>query len=272
MAAQRKQRPGAWIGLFVALGLILAIGAIVVFGRGGGDMAARERPVIGLVTSLPLVWGEGDPKAILAGQSEPAAIYRKLEERYVVRPMDQLTRIGDVHPDIILLAQPAALTPADLVALDNWIRRGGKVMILADPALQWESSLPLGDRRRPLFTSMLSPLFDHWGVELVLPMDDPRAQTQYSIDGFSVLTAVPGEFRLLDGKGDVRTRCTLAARGLTIDCRIADGRVIAVADADWLDARLWEEQGLADRLFGGPSDNVDFLFDRLAALTAPPAN
>jgi len=271
MGTQSKQRPGAWFGLLVALCLILAVGALAVFGQDDSD-EALDKPVIGLLTSLPLVWGEGDPKSVLEGQSEPAPVYRRLEERYVVRPMDQLTRIDDVRPDIILLAQPAALAPADLVALDNWIRRGGKALILADPALQWESSLPLGDRRRPLFTSMLSPLFAHWGVELVLPMDDPRAQTEYNIDGFSLLTAVPGEFRLLGGKSDAQTHCVLAARGLLVDCRIAQGRVIAIADADWLDARFWEEQGVVDRLFGGPSDNLAFLFDRLATLTAISAN
>ena len=50
---------------------------------------------------------------------------------------------------LLLAAQPQALTAERLVALDDWVRAGGRLVLLADPSLRWESSRPLGDRFRP---------------------------------------------------------------------------------------------------------------------------
>ena len=77
--------------------------------------------------------------------------------------LDSFDALNVRSTPLLLLAQPRALAPAEMVKLDSWVRDGGKLLILADPALQWGSLYPLGDKRRPLFTSLLSPLFSHWG-------------------------------------------------------------------------------------------------------------
>ena len=45
----------------------------------------------------------------------------------------------------MLLAHPMAQTADALVDLDRWVRGGGRVLLLADPRLEWPSERPLGD-------------------------------------------------------------------------------------------------------------------------------
>ena len=47
------------------------------------------------------------------------------------------------------MAHPLAQPAEDLVALDDWVRGGGRVLLLADPMLEWPSKRPLGDPLRP---------------------------------------------------------------------------------------------------------------------------
>ena len=60
------------------------------------------------------------------------------------------------------MAHPLAQTAENLVALDQWVRGGGRVLLLADPMLEWPSERPLGDPLRPppmfMDTGLLAPL------------------------------------------------------------------------------------------------------------------
>ena len=70
------------------------------------------------------------------------------------------------------MAQPRAQPAEDLVALDNWVRGGGRVLLLADPMLEWPSERPLGDPFRPPPTFADTGLLAHWGLKLDAP-DEP---------------------------------------------------------------------------------------------------
>jgi hypothetical protein len=152
------------------------------------------------------------------------------------------------------LAQPRAFSPAELVQLDSWVRKGGRLLILADPALQWGSLYPLGDKRRPLFTSMLSPLFAHWGLELVLPIADAEPMAIRKIGKLSIRTQAPGEWLKINRGGSAR--CALAEGGLLADCKIGKGRALLVADADLLDTAYWEGRGMRVLTGGDEFDNL----------------
>ena len=62
------------------------------------------------------------------------------------------------------MAQPLAQPAEDLVALDDWVRGGGRVLLLADPMLEWPSKRPLGDPLRPPPMFMDTGLLAHWGL------------------------------------------------------------------------------------------------------------
>ena len=145
------------------------------------------------------------------------------------------------------MAQPLAQPAEDLVALDEWVRGGGRVLLLADPMLEWPSKRPLGDPLRPPPMFMDTGLLAHWGLRLDAP--DERGPQLRKLAGYDVLTVSPGEL------------CPAAARsartGLVADCRIGRGRATVVADADLLDA---------DDLGSGASHNLDGVLDELAQL------
>ena len=116
------------------------------------------------MTSLPLVWGETpSPESILSGEARAAPIYRYWRDQYEIAAVDSLENLPQDDPDVVILAQPRAMDPADLATLDAWVRTGGDAIILTDPDLVWPSDLPFGDPRRPLASGMLSPLPGEWG-------------------------------------------------------------------------------------------------------------
>jgi ABC-type uncharacterized transport system len=226
------------VGVLLVLGLVFLLSAL----RYIRPEAQAAQPVLGLMTTLPLQWSEGGIEADLAAEAKPHPVYVRLQERYDVRPLDNFDDLDQRPLSLMLLAQPRALAPVELVKLDNWVRGGGKLLILADPALQWGSLYPLGDKRRPLFTSLLSPLFSHWGLELVLPMADQQAIAMREVDGLNIRTQTPGEW--LPKARKASAQCGIAVHKLLADCRVGKGRALLLADADLLDTVYWEGQGV----------------------------
>jgi ABC-type uncharacterized transport system len=226
------------VGMLLVLGLVLLLTAL----RYIRPEAEAAKPALGLMTTLPLQWSEGGIEADLAADAKPHPAYARLQERYNVSPIDNFDDLNERRFSLILLAQPRALAPAELVKLDSWVRGGGKLLILADPALQWGSLYPLGDKRRPLFTTLLSPLFSHWGLELVLPMLDQQEIALRNIDGLNIRTQTPGEW--IPKAGKASAKCKVAEHKLLADCRVGKGRALLLADADLLDSVYWEGQGV----------------------------
>ena len=224
----------------------------------------RPKPVLLMMTTLPLQWSEGGIEAELAEDAAPHPAFAHLRRQYDVQPIDDLRTLPANPRQMLLLAQPRALQPSELVRLDDWVRAGGQLLILADPALQWGSLYPLGDKRRPLFTTMLSPLFTHWGLELVLPMTDEKPMAVRKIGPFHIRTQTPGEW--LPKKAASTTSCDIFAQGLAADCRLGKGRALLVADADMLDTRYWEGRGMRMVTGGDEFANMDWIESLLAAL------
>lgn len=216
------------------LGVMLLSGVLVVLwlsGRGDRLMPAADRPPLAVVTSLPLFWAEG-----ASGLAEPgdAPIVAVLRTRFDVRPLDAPDVASLSAFRALLLAQPRALSSTALVAIDDWVRAGGRAVILADPLLRWPSPLPLGDRRRPPAISLLDPLLAHWGVALERPTGAAVAEERRFL----------ADARLITLWGSARFRsstpmCRQRRDAPVAQCKIGRGKVILVADADLLDDRLW---------------------------------
>jgi hypothetical protein len=177
-----------------------------------------ERPVLLLLTSLPLLFGE----AFSLHGGSPAL--SALETRYRVVPISVTDQGELAKGGLLLMAHPFAQPAEDLVALDAWVRSGGRVLLLADPMLEWPSKRPLGDPLRPPPMFMDTGLLAHWGLRLDAP--DERGPKMEKLAGYEVLTDSPG---LLTG------RCRIDSDGLAADCRLGKGRAIVIADADLLD-------------------------------------
>lgn len=250
-AADSALRKRLSVGLLLAVALLLLLTAISYF-RPDPPQAKTK---LGLMTTLPLQWPEGGVAAALDESSEASPAYQRLAKSYEIVPIDSLSALSQNHVRLLLMAQPRALAPAELVRLDAWIRQGGHALILADPALQWESIYPLADKRRPLFTSLLSPLFAHWGLEMFIPANDANPSVIRKLGEQSVRTVSPGEWQMRKSKS---ANCMLMSDAMLVDCAIGRGRAILVADADLLDARFWAGSGV--RAVSGSDDFDNMLW------------
>ncbi|MCR2834906.1 GldG family protein [Parerythrobacter lacustris] len=220
---------------------------------------AEDKPSLGLVTSLPVYWPEeGSIEDMLSGDSPPHWVRTELEVGYRLVPLDVLSdEMGNGTPspaleklDLLLLAQPHALPPADLVALDSWLREGGRALILSDPMLTEHSHFALGDRRRPQDIAMLDPLLARWGLSLQF---DPDQQTGVR----TVMLAAPVEARivvelpgkLIDAKNPEKAaNCAIGNDGLVALCQIGKGQALILADAALLQVERAEESGHSEGL------------------------
>lgn len=173
---------------------------------------------------------------IANGETQPAQFFQLVSEIGDISMIDDLAALKKSPAALLILVQPRMLSPQELVALDDWVRAGGRTIIFADPALQWPSEFPLGDNRRPLFTSFLSPLFKHWGLELVMPMEtDEEQATDVAVGGQSLSVVSHGNWVQKAGKG----ACRIDPSMLVANCKVGKGRAILIADADMLeDAQL----------------------------------
>ena len=180
---------------------------------------SAARPPLLFLTSLPLLFSD---QFSLEGGS-PAV--KRLESRYRLVPISVTEPKELANGGLLLMAHPLAQPAEDLVALDEWVRNGGRVLLLADPALEWPSKRPLGDPLRPAPMFMDTGLLAHWGLRLDGP--DKRGPALRELGGFEVMTVSPGA---LSGT------CSISADRLVARCNIGRGKAIVVADADFLNA------------------------------------
>ncbi|WP_088184751.1 Gldg family protein [Sphingobium sp. Z007] len=201
------------------VGVIFLILAALLLWRGPAQPLhpVPDRPTLAVITALPLFWSE-------SGRQD-APVVTVLRTRFTVVPMDDPVQLKPSGAKRLLLAQPRAMTPTQLVAIDAWVRDGGTALVMADPLLRWPSDLPLGDRRRAPSTSLLGPLLDHWGFHPCAIMSE---EIRYFPPDGTLIT-------LTGARG-----CPTAERdGIVQRKQIGHGAALLVGDADPIDDRLW---------------------------------
>jgi len=194
-------------------------------------VAPRPDAELGLFTTLPIYWGEApDIAAMLDAEGKQHWARQQLEERYDLVPLDVLSESDLAGLERIVLPQPRPLSPQENVALDEWVREGGNALVFADPMLMQHSIYPIGDKRRPQDVVLLSPILARWG--LALQFDEAQAAGERLIESgnLSIPVAMAGELVAMGGGSG--STCEIGEQGLIAECRIGDGRVVVVADAD----------------------------------------
>lgn len=250
--------------LWLAGLLLLLVAAVPAFYWYSSDRTAGTRPsALVLMSSIDLQWGEADLGALARGEGNPDPLFSRLADAHTIIAVDNVAQLQASRARVAMLVQPRAFTPEELVRLDKWVRAGGRLLFFADPALQWPSDLPIGDPARPLFTSMHSPLFAHWGLELVLPMEPGAvsAETEVRMGRYAVRTLSAGQWQSLKNADG---QCRIADQALLAECRPGKGQVLLVADADLLHASLWHSS-IPGTDSSANIDWVEQLLDRLAS-------
>jgi ABC-type uncharacterized transport system involved in gliding motility auxiliary subunit len=152
------------------------------------DLSNPKRPVVGVMSSLPL---DGDPRAMMMGQSaggQPYASAVLLRQTNTVRNVPTDAQVIDPDIQVLLVAEAQNLSPATLYAIDQFVMRGGKLMAMVDPWSEAMAATPSQTGMPPTDThSDLKRLFDAWGIQF-----DPN----------QVVGDLTGAWRVRAGNGD----------------------------------------------------------------------
>jgi len=124
---------------------------------------------VGLLSSIPLEIGVGGPMAAMQGQAQPLYLYELLRDNFDLINLEAETT--DIQEDIrlLVLVHPNDLPDQTLYAIDQFVLRGGRVLVFVDPLseLAQQMASPAmggGAGGGPSTSSSLDKLFEAWGV------------------------------------------------------------------------------------------------------------
>jgi ABC-type uncharacterized transport system involved in gliding motility auxiliary subunit len=130
------------------------------------ELGTPKKPVIGLLSTIGLQ-GQFNPQTGQMG--EPWPIYTQLQQLFTVRTLTPDMDHIDKDVDVLMLIHPKQLAPKVLYAIDQFVMRGGRVLLLVDPNAG--ADLSGQDPSNPLAGAManhssdLQPLLTSWGVD-----------------------------------------------------------------------------------------------------------
>ena len=137
-------------------------------------VAWPERPVVGVMTSLPdVLGGQMNPMMMQMGQRPPQgwAAFSELAKDYDVRTVEPDAEKIDDDIKTLVVVHPKNLSDKVLYAIDQFVLRGGKLVACVDPSSikDMQSSR---SQQNPMMGQMggdgpstLGKLFDAWGVK-----------------------------------------------------------------------------------------------------------
>lgn len=121
------------------------------------------RPVIGVLSSLPVLPPPMD-NPWMQSKEQGWYAFRDLKEQFALEPVaPTVTNIPD-HLETLMIVQPQDLDQAALQAIDQFVLRGGRLLVFADPLCYSAMDQTTGRMNPPSGPFALQPLFDAWGV------------------------------------------------------------------------------------------------------------
>ena len=127
-------------------------------------LSTPQKPVLGIITSLPLDTGAGGMMAAMQGQSQPFMIYQELNQTYTTKMLDPGFTSIPRDIGVLMIAHPGNLTPQQNYAIDQFVLGGGRALVFVDPNAElMGASQPGGEPAGPA-ASDLPQLFRAWGV------------------------------------------------------------------------------------------------------------
>ena len=135
------------------------------------NLANPNRRVIGFYTNLPIK-GTFNPLAPSkdAATMPPWAVYNQIEEFFEVNRIHEKTKKIPDDLELIVIIHPKNLPDRILYMFDQFVMRGGKLLIFIDPNAETEkfsSNRGANQSDNDSNSSSLKELLDTWGVEIV---------------------------------------------------------------------------------------------------------
>ncbi len=130
------------------------------------ELSNPRRPVLGVISSLPL---NGDPRALMMrqpGVGQPYVVMNQLRQFYTVRDIATDAQVIEPDVQVLLVAHAQNLPEQTLYAIDQFVMRGGRLIALTDPHSESQASRPSpGQPPATNTASNLDRLLNAWGIE-----------------------------------------------------------------------------------------------------------
>ncbi|MCE9615702.1 MAG: Gldg family protein [Lentisphaerae bacterium] len=126
-----------------------------------------QRPVIGVMSSLPVMGEEAPPYGMPSPKAaKPWLAFQQLQEDYELRKVD--TDVETIPDDLqaLVVVHPKELPEKTLYAIDQFVLRGGHLLAFLDPmnVADLESDNGQNQFGRMKASSTLGPLLTAWGI------------------------------------------------------------------------------------------------------------
>src|SRR3954463_14664249 len=126
-------------------------------------VATTERPKIGLMAGLPVLGEKFNP--FTRQSSEPWVLAGELKREFDVKEVPLNAKEIDKDLNVLLLIHPRDLQPEQEYALDQFVLRGGKLIVFVDPYAYFDQAPQMPGVPPMPSSSNLPTLFKAWGVE-----------------------------------------------------------------------------------------------------------
>ncbi len=126
------------------------------------ELSNPKRPVLGVMSALPL---DGDPRAMMSrnpAAGRPFASMLTLRQTNQVQPIPLDAQVIPADVDVLLVAAAQKLSDPTLYAIDQFVMRGGRLMVMIDPhseTLPAQPGMPPPDSEETI-----ARLLDKWGI------------------------------------------------------------------------------------------------------------
>ncbi|MDR3385668.1 MAG: Gldg family protein [Rudaea sp.] len=131
------------------------------------ELSTTKKPAVGLVSSLPM--GQGFDQQTRS-MREPWAVQQQLQQLFDVRQLNAASlKSIDKDISVLVLVHPKALSDDAQYAIDQFVMRGGHLLVFVDPNAETdESGADPSNPQAAMFadkSSDLPRLFKAWGVQ-----------------------------------------------------------------------------------------------------------
>jgi ABC-type uncharacterized transport system involved in gliding motility auxiliary subunit len=129
------------------------------------ELATPKKPVIGLMSTLGM---QGQFNPMTGQMSDPWPIFAQMEQLFTVRTLTTDIDHVDQDVDVLMVVHPKQLPQKTLYAIDQFVMRGGRILLFVDPNSGADTSGQ--DPSNPLAGAManhssnLEPLLSAWGI------------------------------------------------------------------------------------------------------------
>jgi ABC-type uncharacterized transport system involved in gliding motility auxiliary subunit len=125
---------------------------------------STERPRIGLMAGLPVLGEKFNPFTRQA--SEPWVLANELRRDYDVKTVPLTAKEVDKDIQTLLVIHPRDLQKETERALDQFVMRGGKLIVFVDPYAYFDQGAQMPGMPPQPSSSTLPTLFKAWGVQM----------------------------------------------------------------------------------------------------------